>query len=288
MEVYKGLTQEELEAQYFLRATRPGYEENDIPRWLAKSRRFVESVCDARLDLAYGPTARNRLDLFPAPGKCRGLLLYIHGGYWQRGDKSVYSFIAEPFLHKGFSVALMNYQMCPEVRLSDIAPQARQAITWLWRNAGELGLPNHNFNVMGHSAGGHLTAEMLLTNWPAVDTGLPREFLNAAVAVSGIYDFEPILYCSENEGLRLDAKEARRVSPIYRKPALDIPHLVAYGSNEPTEMRRQSEAYVNVMSAHFSTLELLALPQADHFETVDVLADKDSELFMRTINLFSN
>lgn len=288
MEVYNGLTHEELEAQYFLRGTRPGYEEIDIPRWIAQSGQFVESADGALFDLEYGPLARNRLDFFPAMGKCRGFILYIHGGYWQRGDKSVFSYVAEPFVRNGFSFALMNYQMCPDVRLTEIAPQARMAVAWLWRNAEELAIPRHNFNIMGHSAGGHLTVEMIFTHWPAVDNSFPAELLNAGVAVSGIYDLEPILYCSENNGLRMNAEEARNASPIHRKPVLDMPHLVTYGLNEPPDMHRQSQAYVKKMGAHFTSLKCLPIPGADHFETVDVLADNKSELFERAISLFAN
>lgn len=283
MGVYKGLSREELEAQYFLRGTRPGYEENDIPRWLEQSRRFVEAAEGSRLDLVYGPRERNRLDFFPAKGNPNGFALYIHGGYWQRGDKSVYSFMAEPFVQRGVSVALMNYQMCPDVRMSEIAPQARLAVAWLWRHAADLGIPRGGFNVMGHSAGGHLTVEMLFTDWPEEGADLPRDLLHAGVAVSGIYDFEPVLYCSENDGLRMDADEARRVGPIHRQPVVDTPHLVAFGMNEPPEMHRQSRAYADRVKERITRLECLAVPDADHFETVDVLADEKSELFARAI-----
>ena len=153
--VYKGLTRSDLEVQYMLRNTRPGYEENDIPRWLEQSELF-RAKANGRLDLTYGPWPRNKLDFFAPKGLPVGLVLYIHGGYWQRGDKSVYSFIAEPFLRRGYSVAVMNYQMCPDVRLTEIAPQARNAVKWLWRNADELDIIRNNFNIMGHSAGGIL------------------------------------------------------------------------------------------------------------------------------------
>ena len=91
MTVLRGMTRDELEAQYFLRATRPGYEERDIPRWLERSAIFRETA-NGILDIRYGPRERNTLDFFPAQNtdKC-GFILYIHGGYWQRGDKSVYS-----------------------------------------------------------------------------------------------------------------------------------------------------------------------------------------------------
>ena len=285
--VYNGLTRSDIEAQYMLRNTRPNYEEKDIPRWLEKSELFRDKT-NGSLDLTYGPRPRNKLDFFAPKGLPVGLVLYIHGGYWQRGDKSVYSFVAEPFVNRGYSVAVMNYQMCPDVRLIEIAPQARNAIKWLWRNAEELGIMRNNFNIMGHSAGGHLTAEMLFTDWTCESDDLPRDLLHAAVAVSGIYDFEPILFCSENEGLRMDDAEAKAASMTYRHPSVDVPHIVAYGLNEPTDMHRQSHSYAKTFEDDFSSLEIIAIDGADHFETIDIMIDEDSEIFNSTCALFED
>jgi len=285
--VYNGLTRSDIEAQYMLRNTRPNYEEKDIPRWLEKSELF-RAKTNGRLDLTYGPRPRNKLDFFAPKGLPVGLVLYIHGGYWQRGDKSVYSFVAEPFVNRGYSVAVMNYQMCPDVRLIEIAPQARNAIKWLWRNAEELGIMRNNFNIMGHSAGGYLTAEMLFTDWTCESDDLPRDLLHAAVAVSGIYDFEPILFCSENEGLGMDDAEAKAASMTYRQPSVDVPHIVAYGLNEPTDMHRQSHSYAKTFEDDFSSLEIIAIDGADHFETIDIMIDENSEIFNRTCALFED
>ena len=284
MNVYRDLTREEIEAQYFLRGTRPNYETTDIPRWLELSRQFVGST-NGKLDLVYGPRARNKLDFFLAAGRPMGFMLYIHGGYWQRGDKSVYSFVARPFIERGISVALMNYQMCPDVRLSEIAPQVRQAVAWLWRHADELSIPQGNFNISGHSAGGHLTVETLFTDWTKEGSDLPRDLIHAGIPVSGIYDFEPILHCSENEGLRLDKEEARLVSPMHRTLATRAPQLIAYGLNEPPDMHRQSEEYVARFRGMSDHMHCLPVSGVDHFETVDVLADDKSELFDRAIEL---
>ena len=137
--VYKGMTRREIEKQYMLRNTRPNYETTDIPRWMEMSERF-RSCSINQLDLVYGPLPRNTLDFFTPNGNSLGFILYIHGGYWQRGDKSVYSFIAEPFVKRGYSVAVMNYQMCPDVKLTEIAPQVRKAIKWLWNHSKNLNI----------------------------------------------------------------------------------------------------------------------------------------------------
>lgn len=283
LKLYKGLSREEIEAQYYLRGTRPSYETTDIPQWLKRSRDFVQSA-KGSLDIPYGPRERNKLDFFPAGSSSKGFVLYIHGGYWQRGDKSVYSFLAEPLVRRGYAVALMNYQMCPQVRLSEIAPQARLAVAWLWRNANELGIRRDNFNILGHSAGGHLTVEMLFTDWPKEAGDLPRDLLHAGLAFSGIFDFEPILHCSENQGLRMDPAEARRVSPIYRAPATRAPQLIGYGLDEPPDMHRQSIDYVGRFERLSDRMELLPIASADHFEVVNVIGDEESEAFARILS----
>lgn len=284
--VYKGLTREDIEAQYFLRGTRPDYQSKMIPHWIERSARF-RNEGECTLDISYGPGARNRLDFFPARSTVRGFILYIHGGYWQRGDKSVYSYVAEPFVQRGFSVALMNYHMCPEVALSAIAPQARRAAAWLWRNADTLRIPRDNFNVMGHSAGGHLTAEMLLTDWRDEDATMPRDVIHAAVALSGIYDLEPILYCSENAGLRLSIEEVERASPIHRRLVSACPQLIAYGSNEPRDMHRQSIDYCRIFRNQGAKIELYAIPGADHFDVCNVIANDKGELFSKCMDIMS-
>ena len=285
--VYKGMTQGEIETQYMLRNTRPDYETTDIPRWMEMSERFRSQSINT-LNLNYGHLPRNTLDFFTPKDNSLGFILYIHGGYWQRGDKSVYSFIAQPFVNRGYSVAVMNYQMCPDVKLTEIAPQARNAIKWLWNNSSDLNISRDNFNVLGHSAGGHLTSEMLFTDWSQVDQTLPKNLLHAAVAVSGIYDFEPILYCSENDGLGMDLQEAKAASIIHRKPSIDIPHILSFGLNEPQDMHRQSLDYAKAFADDFSSLEVIEVNNADHFETVDAITDENGELFNKTLSLFES
>ncbi|MCH7725815.1 MAG: hypothetical protein IH991_04940 [Planctomycetes bacterium] len=131
------------------------------------------------------------------------------------------------------------------------------------------------------------TKELEIRKKEAEADDLPRDLLHAGVAVSGIYDFEPILYCSENDGLRLDADEARTVSPIYREPATDAPQLIAYGMKEPPEMQRQSNDFVAKFQDQSTRMESLPVPGADHFDTVSVLGDETSVLFSRALEFIT-
>ena len=194
------LTKNEIENQYYLRGLRPNYQTEIIPNWIKRSKDYSEKV-KPKFNLKYGKNERNVLDLYSVDNS-KTFLLYIHGGYWQRGDKSVYSFLAEPYNNLNISVAFVNYQMCPQVKFSNIKCQIQQAITFLWKNSDELDINKKNFNVMGHSAGAHLTIEMLMTDWNKINSLMPKKFINYSIAVSGIYDLIPLLQCSENKRLK--------------------------------------------------------------------------------------
>jgi len=276
--VCRDLTANAIEQQYALRKLRPSYEKEMVPGWLARSAAFRAEHPGAHIDLAYGPGPRDRFDLFPAPHPSGAFMVYIHGGYWQRGDKSVYSILARPFTDSGIDVALVNYDLCPSVPASAIAPQVRRAVAHLWRQARPLGCPRERFCVMGHSAGGHLTGEMMATRWNEEAGDLPADMIDAGLPFSGIFDFEPILHCSENAGMKMDAAEAARTSTIHRAMGSNAPQLVAWGQNETPDWRRQSQDYVERFTTDTRQIEAYVVPGADHFDVVDVLADPDSEL----------
>ena len=283
--VWHGLTADEVDRQYALRALRPSYAAEMVPGWRAKSERFRAAHPGARVDLAYGPGERDRFDLFPAPEPTGAFVIYIHGGYWQRGDKSVYSIVAGPLLAAGIDVAFVNYNLCPAVRMSEIVPGVRRGIAHIWREAPALGCRRERFCVMGHSAGGHLTAEMMATDWTTVADDLPRAMIDAGIPSSGVYDFEPVLHCRENEGLRLDAAKARAVSTLYRAPATDAPQLVCWGELETPDWIRQSTDYAARIASPTRKVATCTVPGADHFDVVDVLTDPESEIVRRVIAL---
>ena len=283
-EVYPNIDKAEIERQYFMRAARPNYETVDLPGWIAKSDRFVLDNL-GKLDLAYGQHVRNRLDFFPAKGDGQSLVIYIHGGYWQRGDKSVYRFLADNFIRNGMSVALINYPMCPDVRFSEIVIHVRSAVMWLWNHAEELSFSRNEINVIGHSAGGHLTSELMLTNWATQDKNLPNQVIRSGAALSGLYDLSPLLYCSENQGLRLDEREIVTASPINREPQSLRPMLMGYGLKEPPDMHRQTIDFYNKFHKVCEQMDCLGI-DADHMDVVNELANPESELVSHVFEYF--
>lgn len=271
------LDQATLEREYNVRLNRPDFDEIG-KGWSARSAAFREKA-GGKLDLAYGPAPRERIDLFPSGRKGAPLLVYIHGGYWQRGDKSVYSFVAEPFVANGVDVALLNYNLCPNGSIPVITAQIRSAIIWLWRNAAELGLARDRFNLGGHSAGGHLTGMGLATDWPAIGSDLPRDLVKAGLPMSGLYDLEPLRPTEINDALALDAATARDYSPLFKKPASDAPILATLGGGETRQFHRQTDWFVEKWKTYGVRVERYAEPEVDHFDYVNRLADAKSALF---------
>ena len=152
-----------LESQYNARAAVPEHVEIQAD-WQRRSEQ-IRATRACKLDLAYGDGDRQKLDLFPTDTGTRPLHLFLHGGYWQRGDRRANHFVAEALCAHGINVALVGYDLCPSVSLDGIVSQVRAALVWLWRHAEALEFDPARIQVCGHSAGGHLTAMLMATDW---------------------------------------------------------------------------------------------------------------------------
>jgi arylformamidase len=276
----------ELEAQFNMLALRPDFEAGMLQQWLARSARFRRTAIN-RLDLAYGPGLRDRIDFFPAASAAAPLLIFFHGGYWQRGDKSVYSFLAEPFVARGVAVALVNYTLCPAVRVGEIVEQAQRALAWLWRHAPELPCSRERWFVAGHSAGGQIAARMMASDWPALGRDFPPQMLRGALLISALFDLEPLCQTSINQGMGMDRDEARAASPLQHAPATDAPQMLAVGGAETPVFQRQADAYEKAFGGAPRTMPRYQVPACDHFDVLQALADPDHPFFQRALEFIS-
>jgi arylformamidase len=223
--------------------------------------------------ISYGPGARNAIDFFPGDDK-GPIVVFIHGGYWQALDASFFSHMACGLNAHGVSVAVPSYDLCPDVTVDRIIGQMRAAT----RELARLGRP---LLMSGHSAGGHLAACMLATDWPALDAALPEDLVIAAYTISGLFDLGPLVRTSLNSALRLDATAARAVSPLFR-PAPRHGSLDALvGGNESAEYFRQSQSMVEVWGAAGIATRFGTVPGANHFTAIAPLADPDSPMVLR-------
>jgi acetyl esterase/lipase len=208
------------------------------------------------IDLRYGGAERNRIDLFEAkPGA--PLLAYIHGGYWQNRSKENFGMIATGPLAHGISVAMIGYTLAPQKMLDGIVSEIFSALDFLAQKHAAI-------FVSGWSAGGHLTA-MAMTH-PAVRGGL---------AISGIYDLEPVRLSYLNEKLRLDEAEARRNSPLLHLPKKSSPLYVTYGKDELPELQRQSEEYWAAWKKGGLPGKIAPLAGHNHFTILEELASPE-------------
>ena len=236
-----------------------------VPRYgaIAEERRRrsdqLRNTLPMQADLRYGDAPRQRLDFFPAAAGAP-VFVFIHGGYWQTNDKEPSTFLVEGPLARGFSVALVEYTLAPQAQLDAIVAEISSALDWLAANASALGAGPRLY-VGGHSAGGHLAAMML-----------GHRSVAGVLAISGLFDLEPIRLCYLNEKLRLSEDSARRNSPYRHIPKTAPALAISVGAAELSELVRQSAEYAQALQAAGLAARYLPLADHDHFTVLDELA----------------
>ena len=260
----------------------------DHPYWLAQYPE-LSAVTRARhrhlLDLRYGPGPLQTVDLFLPERMPGGTFVFIHGGYWRALDKADFHFVAGPLLEQGIAVAVANYDLCPAVSIAKIVDQCRQLMVWIARQGPRHGVPADNVVVGGHSAGGHLAAMMLATDWEAL--GLTRDPFVGGVTLSGVHDLKPLVLSSMNSDLRLTNAEAARISPVNHVSLSPAPMLVAVGGAETSEFIRQAQLLWDAWPENAQPAAgPLIVAGRHHFNVVVDHADPESELTRATLALF--
>jgi arylformamidase len=263
--LYRGMDRAQLDAAYNNSAAVP---ERDaiVADWAARSAK-VRREYAGHLDLAYGPTPREQLDVFLTAQPKAPTLAFIHGGYWQMNDKENFAFVAEGLLPLGINLAVIEYTLAPAARLDRIVSEVRRSVRWLAEHLGEYGADPNRLYVAGHSAGGHLTAMTM-----------PLPEVRGGIAISGIYDLEPIRLNYLNEKLALDVAEAERNSPVQHLPATAGELVVAYGTRELPELCRQSMEYARAWIERGLPGRLLPIDRADHFTILNALSRPEGVL----------
>ena len=255
----------EIELQYNARKTVHGHAEI-AARWDEEAEAYRREA-DMEPGIAYGPGERNRFDFFKGKGGAKDapVLVFIHGGYWRSRGRETFSHVARPFNERGISVAIPSYDHCPNVTVMEIVGQMRSCIAKVWEITGQ------HLAVAGHSAGGHLTASMIGTDWSEVD-GVPDDIIRAACGISGLYDLEPLRETSVNDDLKLSAETAREASPIaWPAPPAGSEYVAAVGGDESAAFRDQSRRLADAWNRDGVTTEYLEIPGTNHFTVVNAL-----------------
>lgn len=249
-----------------------------MQRW-SMAARSAGATANASLDLSYGSGERNRFDLFLSGQPASPLAIYIHGGYWQRGDRKDYSFVAKALNEQGVDVVIPSYSLCPTVPISTIINEMQALVVALWANKQCRPV------VVGHSAGGHLAAAMLATDWSAFGD-VPADLVRCAYALSGVYDLPPLIGTSLNTALQMTPQSARADSPLLWKPPPATARMIAsVGGLESSEFLRQSLDLTDVWSRAGVKSECVVVPGTNHFTIVDELTRTGSAMVTRVAEL---
>jgi arylformamidase len=236
-------------------------------RWAERAAAFRErlSGARARLDLAYGAAARNRLDLFLPEGQSHGLVVFVHGGYWKAFDKSSWSHLAEGPLASGYAVAIPSYSLCPDARISDITKEIAAAIEYA---ASEIHGP---ISLCGHSAGGHLVTRMICRASPLGGRTALR--IARTISISGLHDLRPLMATKMNESLRIDWDEAMTESPALLAPRPGQSVIAWVGADERPEFIRQSRLLEIMWRGFDARMTMVEEAGRHHFNVLDGLSE---------------
>jgi arylformamidase len=250
-----------------------------IAGWASDAAAYrAEAVCE--LGVSYGESERQRYDLFkPDTIKGDAIVLFIHGGYWQALDRSFFSHMARGLNRRGLPVAVAGYDLCPQVELGHIVWELQQAAAALW----------HSYKLpviaAGHSAGGHLAACLLATDWKNVDPELPDQLVPAAYGISGIYNLKPLTETSVNTALGLSFEAAERESPLFWPAPSRLVMDAIVGGAESDEYLKQSRRIVDVWGLGGVQTRYEEIAGANHFTVIAGLADPDSAMTARLVAL---
>lgn len=236
------------------------------PRWRAAAQAFRDSLGDrAQLALRYGPAERNLFDVFlPEETNPRGLMVFIHGGYWRAFDRTDWSHLAAGGLARGWAVAMPSYTLAPQARISQIVQEARLAV-----EAAAQKLPDGPLVLAGHSAGGHLVARLANT-----DMGFPAKArLQRVLPISPVADLGPLMQTNINDDLHIDDAEAKAHSPAHWPLEAGVTAHVWVGADERPAFVEQAQTLARAWAAPL-TIE----QTRHHFDVIDGLADAHSAL----------
>lgn len=223
---------------------------------------------------AYGPSPIEGLDVFKTKRPNAPINVFIHGGAWRQGLAKSYAFPAEMFVHAGVHYVVPDFAWVQDVggSLMPMAEQVRRAVAWVYRNARSFGGDPNRIYVSGHSSGGHLAGVILTTDWPR-DHQLPRDTVKGGLLCSGMFDLKPVRLSARSRYVKFTDELEHALSPTRHIEKLDAPVIVAYGTHESPEFKRQSESFAAAAKAAGKPAELLVGEGYNHFEIIETLGN---------------
>ncbi|CAH1653950.1 alpha/beta hydrolase [Chelatococcus asaccharovorans] len=278
--MWSSLSADEHEFQYNPQKAFPHFKDYQAAR--AEPNRKAREELVAHRDIAYGDHPLRKLDVYPAAGVTGAAPVHVffHGGYWRAQDKENFAFIAGVLVPRGVTTVIVNYELCPASTLDGVVDSALAAVEWTHRSVADFGGDPDAVTLSGHSAGAHLGAEVIATDWRA--RGIDPAFVKGAVLISGIYDPAPAIGTSVNAELNLDAAIAARHDVERRAPVIDCPVSIIAGGIEPWHWIDQSFRYAHHLHRHGRDPETHVVPGYNHFDIIGQYLDPESPV-MRAV-----
>ena len=273
--VYKDYTRQQLDRQYNNQTKVKNFK-NFVAEWSALSATARDEHPNT-ITCTYDEASNQKLDIvYPVTPSLSAVpvQIFFHGGYWKALSREIFYFVARAFANHGIATAIVDYELIPKTDMAELIRQCRQSAAYIYRNAKDLGLDKDEIHVSGHSAGGHIAAMCLATNWTYFQQGLPGQIIKSAVGVSGLYNLEPISKCFLQDDLKLTNADVTTLSPAnLSQPKSGNMHFLV-GAEEGPEYICQSEDLAKNWSGISHPPEILA--PYNHFTIMSAFSDPTS------------
>jgi arylformamidase len=275
--IYRDYTQESLDVEYNNRGRFPDTADCKAAQIVGSDEAKAEYEC--RLDVRFGDGDTDLLDIYIAEGDGpHPIHVFFHGGYWKSNTKNDFGFVAKPFVPYGVTTIVVEYPLIPSVRMGTLIERCCASMEWAWRNAESFGGDKNNITVSGHSAGGHITAMMMQTDWPSYGDGLPKDLVKGGCSISGVSDLDPVRLSFQNDELQFSPKEAAEFSTLFMDPKHAGPLLAVAGGIEGPEFIRQTTELADAWAAKGMDVKGWIMEGKHHFTTINQYLDPESEL----------
>ena len=275
--IYRDYNQESLDIEYNNRGRFPDTADCKAAQVVGSDEAKAEYEC--RLDVKFGEGETDLLDIYIAEGDGpRPIHVFFHGGYWKSNTKNDFGFVAKPFVPHGLTTIIVEYPLIPSVRMGTLIDRCCASMEWVWRNADSFGGDKNNITISGHSAGGHITAMMMQTDWPSYGDGLPKDLVKGGCSISGVSDLDPVRLSFQNDELQFSPEEAAEFSTLFMDPKHAGPLLAVAGGIEGPEFIRQTTELADAWSAKGMDVKGWIMEGKHHFTTINQYLDPESEL----------
>lgn len=272
--VYLEYTQGELDRAYDQRAWVTNA--NDVLARYAAASSEARAAMTHSDNVAYGPSADETLAIFPAPQAGAPVHVHVHGGGWRNLTKDDESFLAPGFVAAGVTLVVLDFSRIPAVRLPEMIAQTRRAIVWLYRNIARYGGDPNRLHLSGHSSGAHMASVLLTTDWDAL--GVPSDVVKSGAVVSGMYDLHPVMLSARRAYVSIDAAEIAELSALHHLERIGAPVIVAYGTLESPEFKRQAIDFAAALRAAHKPVQLIEVADRNHYEILADVSDAQTPL----------